>query len=41
MDPLYGLRFLHLGYHGNGRHFEAAQPPKAAKNSKMKRFQWK
>ena len=22
--------FLHPGYHGNGRHFEFAQPPKAA-----------
>jgi hypothetical protein len=22
--------FLHLGYHGNGRHFEFVQPPKAA-----------
>ena len=22
--------FLHLGYHGNGRHFEFFQPPKAA-----------
>jgi hypothetical protein len=21
---------LHLGYHGNGRHFEFVQPPKAA-----------
>jgi hypothetical protein len=22
--------FLHLGYHGNGRHYEFVQPPKAA-----------
>ena len=22
------LTFLHLGYHGNGRHFEFVQPPK-------------
>ena len=30
-DPLYGvnLTFLHLGYHGNGRHFDCFQPPKS------------
>ena len=31
-DPLYGLNltFLHLGYQGNGHHFEFVQPSKAA-----------
>jgi hypothetical protein len=32
-DPLFGVNlfniFLHLGYHGNGRHFEFVQPLKS------------